>query len=462
MQTANLQEEKSERPVSDNHELHPHHISRGKVALGALLLLAVVAAAWLGGYLPHRNEEAAANAAANDEKNAIPVVTTAIVRKAPADVDVLLPGSISSVSEASIFARAAGYVSKRYVDIGDHVKAGQLLAEIVAPDLDQQVAQARAQVAQAEQQLGQAKAALIQAEAQRDLAKATLVRYEGLIKTGAVAQQDYETQVSNAKTADALVVSQQANINGSQQNVNQAQANLDRVIALQDYKNVRAPFAGVVTARNVDVGYLISSAGGGLGATPATQPGASQNSANGNEMFRVAQVDNLRLFVSVPQSAAASIHIGMPATILIAEMPGAEFPAKVTRTSNVLDPNTRTLLVEVEMSSQGGKLLAGMYATVRFRSHRDNPPLLVRGDTLIANASGTSAAVLQDAGRGNGLRKVHMQRVQIARDYGAETEIASGLKAGDVLVVNPGDEIREGVIVTPAKSGAAGPSGAAR
>jgi multidrug efflux pump subunit AcrA (membrane-fusion protein) len=317
-------------------------------------------------------------------------------------------------------------------------------------------------VAQAEQQLGQAKAALIQAEAQRDLAKATLGRYEGLIKTGAVAQQDYETQVSNAKTADALVVSQRANISGSQQNVNQAQANLDRVIALQEFKNVRAPFDGVVTARNVDVGYLISSTGGGLGATPATQPGASQNSASGNEMFRVAQVNNLRLYVSVPQSAAASIRIGMPAAILIAEMPGIEFPAKVTRTSNVLDPNTRTLLVEVEMSSQGGKLLSGMYATVRFRSHRDQPPLLVRGDTLIANASGTSAAVLTDAGHGDGLKKVHMQRVQVARDYGAEAEISSGLRAGDMVVVNPGDEIREGAIVAPAKSGAAGPSGARR
>jgi multidrug efflux pump subunit AcrA (membrane-fusion protein) len=467
MHTANLQEEKRqeekiESPVPDNREPHPHHIPRGKVAFGALVLLAVVAAAWLGGYLPHRNQEAAAAAAATDEKNAIPVVTTAVVRSAPADIDLLLPGSISSVSEASIFARAAGYVSKRYADIGDHVKAGQLLAEIVAPDLDQQVAQARAQVAQAEQQLGQARAALIQAEAQRDLARATLVRYEGLIKTGAVAQQDYETQVSNAKTADALVVSQQANIVANQDNVNQAQANLDRVIALQEFKNVRAPFDGVVTARNVDVGYLISAAGGGLGATPATQPGASQNNANGNEMFRVAQVSKLRIFVSVPQSSAASIRVGMPATILIAEMPGTEFPAKVTRTSNVLDPNTRTLLTEVEMSSQGGKLLSGMYATVRFRSHRDKPPLLVRGDALLANAAGASAAVLEDAGRGNGLKKVHLQRVQVGRDYGAEAEIESGLKSGDIVVVNPGDEIREGALVTPAKGGAAGPSGAAR
>jgi len=446
--------------MSEDNELHPHHISRGKVVLMAVLLALLVVGAWLAGYLPHRNQEAAAAAAAKVETNAIPVVTTTLVRSAPADVDILLPGSISSASEASIFARAAGYVSKRYADIGDHVKAGQLLAVIVAPDLDQQVAQARAQVAQAQQQLGQARAALIQAEAQRDLADATLKRYANLVKLGAVAQQDYETQVSGAKTADALVVSQQANIEASQDNVNQAQANLDRVIALQEFKNVRAPFDGVVTARNVDVGYLISSAGGGLGLTPATQPGAAQNNANGSEMFRVAQVGALRIYVSVPQSAAASVQVGMTAAIMIAELPGKEFPGKVTRTSNVLDPNTRTLLTEVELSNQGGKLLSGMYATIRFRSHRDTPPLLVRGDALIANATGISAAILQDAGLENGRKKVHIERVTVGRDYGAETEIASGLRAGDIAVVNPGDEVREGAIVTPAKSGSPGASGA--
>jgi len=138
-----------------------------------------------------------------------------------------------------------------------------------------------------------------------------------------------------------------------------------------------------------------------------------------------------------------------------------EFPGKVTRTSNVLDPNARTLLTEVELSSQGHKLLSGMYATVHFRVHRDAPPLLVRGDALMANAAGISAAVLEDAGRGNGQMKVHIEKVQVDRDHGAETEITAGLRAGDIVVVNPGDEIKEGAIVAPAKSGAAAPSGAA-
>ena len=180
----------------------------------------------------------------------------------------------------------------------------------------------------------------------------------------------------------------------------------------------------------------------------------AQNAANGNEMFRVAQMGTLRIYVSVPQFWASSIGVGMPAAITIAELAGTEFPGKVTRTSHALDPNTRTLLTEVELSNQGGRLLPGMYATVRFRSHRDTPPaMLVRGDALIANASGISAAVLRDAGKGNGQKKVHIEKVQVGRDYGAETEISSGLRAGDIVVINPGDEIREGAIVTAAKSG---------
>jgi len=440
---------------------HPHHVSRGKVMLIVLLLATVFVAVWLGGYLPRRNQENAAAAAANDVKTAVPSVTTALVRRSAADVDIVLPGSVSALSEASIYSRATGYVRKRYVDIGDHVKEGQLLAEIDAPDLDQQVAQARAAVAQAKQQMGMAKASLIQYDAQRDLAKATLVRYEGLIKTGAVAQQDYETQVSGAKTADALVVAQEANVSASQENVNQAQANLDRVIALQEFKNVRAPFAGVVTVRNVDVGYLISANGGGQGTSPATQSGATgPNLAFGNEMFRVAQLGTLRIFVGVPQSIASAIHPGMLASVTFADLPGKEFQAKVTRTANTLDPSARTLLTELQLPNKDGKLFPGMYASVHFRDHRDSPPLIVRGDALITNAGGIQVAVLTDAPQGGGLKTVHIVAVQPGKDYGAELEILGGLKGGELVVSNPGDEVREGAVVKPyATAGAAGGSG---
>ncbi len=436
--------------TSNNGETHAHHISRGKVTLIAFVLALIVVAAWLAGYVPRRNQENAAVAAANEAKTEIPSVSTTVVRQSAADVDLVLPGSVSALSEASIYSRATGYIRKRYVDIGDHVKEGQLLAEIDAPDLDQQVAQARAAVAQAQQQLGMARAALIQAEAQRDLAKATLVRYQGLVKDGAVAQQDYETQVSGAKTADALVVAQQANINASQDNVNQAQANLDRVIALQEFKSVRAPFAGIVTVRNVDVGYLISSSGGGQGSSPSTQSGATTPSlAFGNEMFRVAQLGTLRIFVGVPQSASSSISVGMQATVTFADRPGREYQAKVTRTASSLDPTARTLLTEVQLPNSDGKLFPGMYASVRFRQHRDSPPMLLRGDALVTNASGIQVAVLGDSPQGQGLKTVHMTPVQQGRDYGADMEILGGVKVGDMVVINPGDEVREGATVKP-------------
>jgi multidrug efflux pump subunit AcrA (membrane-fusion protein) len=283
-----------------------------------------------------------------------------------------------------------------------------------------------------------------------------------------VAEQDAETQETAYKSALAIVAAQESTVRANQDNVTQAQANLDRVIALQEFKNVRSPIDGVVTARNVDVGYLISSTGGSLGASPSTQPGAALNGANGNEMFRVSQTGTLRIYVSIPQSAASSVSVGMSAIITIADLPGHEFSGKVAHISGAFDPTTRTLLTDIQLSNEGGKLRPGMFATVRLRNHRDVPPLLVRGDTLIVNASGVSAAVLRDAGHGNGEKNVHIEKVLIGRDYGAETEITSGLQAGDLVVVNPSDEVKEGALVTavvqnaPGAAGSAGGSGAPR
>ncbi len=439
---------------------HEHHISRGKVTLIVVILGILVVASWLAGYLPRKDRENAAVAAANEVKSQVPTVTSAEVRRAPADVDIVLPGSLTALSEASIYARATGYLRKRYVDIGDRVKEGQLLAEIDAPDLDQQVAQARAAVAQAKQLLGVSQASVIQSEAQRDLAKATLARYTNLVKSGAVAQQDYENQVSAAKTTEALVMAQQANVSSGQENVNQAQANLDRVTALQQFKSVKAPFAGVVTVRNVDVGYLISSGGGGQGVSPSTQSGVvGSGPGYGNEMFRVAQLSTLRIFVSVPQSIAATIRVGMPATITFANLPGKVLPAKVTRTSNTLDPTARTMLTELQIPNNDGKLFPGMYASIHFRNHRDAPPLLVRGDALITNASGIKVAILRDAPQGGGLKIIHLTPVQPGRDYGAEIEIAEGLKGGEMVVASPGDDVREGAIVKPYTAPPAGRAG---
>jgi multidrug efflux pump subunit AcrA (membrane-fusion protein) len=426
-------------------ESHPHHISAWKVILVIGFLVAAVAAIAVTGYIPRRERQRAANAAAQEVSESLPRVTSAMVRRAPADVDIALPGSISALSEASIYARAAGYVRKRHVDIGDRVKEGQLLAEIEAPELDQQVAQARAAFSQAQQQLAQVRAALVQAQAQRDLAKVTSERYSGLIAKGAVSRQDADVQQASFKTADALVAAQESSVRASEENIHQAQANLDRILALQEYKNVRAPMAGVITARNIEVGSLISATGGGQGASanPTAASGAS-----GNELFRVAQTRTVRILESVPQSTAVSILPGMSTEVSVLEFGNRKFAGKVVRSSNALDPASRTMLVEVQVNNADGKLIPGMYAEVRFRSHRPSPPFLIPGDAVIAGAVGPRVAVLLDAADSKpGGKKVHLQAVQIGRDYGAQTEITGGLTGTEMVVVNPGDDVREGALV---------------
>ena len=452
------QEDTGQGAAAQHEAPHPHHIPRGKVLLVGAILAVIVVAVALAGYLPRRQRAAAASAAARQEKTALPAVTAAKVRRAPQDTEVMLPGNLSALTEASIYARASGYIRKRYVDIGDHVRQGQLMAEIDAPELDQEVAQARAAVSQAQQQLGQTRAALAQAQSQRDLAKVTSERYTNLVARGAVARQDADTQQSNYRSADALVEAQDSSVRASAENVSQAQANLERVIALQNYKSVRAPFAGIVTARNIDAGALISASGAGQGASPMSTTGVQ--AANGNEMFRVAQIDTIRILTNVPQTNAPSIRIGMPADLTLTEFPGRRFTGKLTRTSRSLDPNSRTLLVEVQIPNRIGTLLPGMYAEVHFRDHRDSPPLLVPGDALVATNNGLEVAVLLDVPEGDGsadqpkgAKKVHMQAVGAGRDYGAETEVTSGLSGSELVVINPGDDVREGAMVKAEVSG---------
>ncbi len=437
-------------PKTEASAPHPHHISAGKIILVVVLLAIIVGAVGLAGYLPKKAREEAANAAAHEEKVALPAVTVAQVRVAPKDTEVTLPGDTSALTETSVYARAAGYVRKRYVDIGDHVREGQLMAEIDAPELDDQVAQARAAVAQAQQQLSQARASLVQSQSQRDLAKITAQRYNNLVTKGAVARQDADTQQSLYTTSDALVAAQEASQRASEENVKQAQSNLDRVISLQAFKTVKAPYDGIVTARNIDAGALISASGAGQGTSPMSMTGIA--SANGNEMFRVAQIGTMRVLVSVPQTNAPGIHVGMPTELSVNEFPGRKFSGKVTRTTSTLDPGSRTLLVEVQVPNGDGRLLPGMYTEVHFHSHRDAPPMLVPGDALISTNTGLQIAVLgQDE---NGGRKVHMQSLTIGRDYGNETEVITGLQGDETVVVNPGDDVREGALVRADSTGA--------
>jgi multidrug efflux pump subunit AcrA (membrane-fusion protein) len=435
--------------------------SKRTLFIAVLLPGVLVASALLVGYLPRRNTTQQLDSAAARLRSTPPVVNAALVTRAPHLSEVSFPGTITPITEAYIYARAAGYLKRRYVDIGDRVSAGQLLAEIDAPDLDQQVTQAQAAMAQAEGQLGQAEATLQQLIATRDLAAVTWKRYQVLTKTGAVSRQAGDTQSTASKTAEANVSAGEKNVVAAKEFVHAAQATLDRLITLQGYEKVTAPFAGIVTARNVDVGALISTMGSTQGPSRPNPAGPS-DVASGGEIFRVAQIGRLRVLVSLPQTEASGIHVGQPATVSIEEIPNRSFPGQIARTSNALDAASRTLLTEVQVANPTGVLLPGMYTTVRFSTNRVTPPFLVPDASLVVEANGTSLAVLQplsqsqlEKAAGAGMdksvlaraRSVHFQLVQPGRDYGTTLEILDSLHDGDYVVVNPGDAVKEGAIV---------------
>ena len=441
-------------------------ISKRTLFTVVLLPGALAASALLAGYLPRRSTTEQLASAAALRRSTPPIVNTAMVTRAPNLTEVSFPGSITPIAEAYIYARAAGYLKRRYVDIGDRVSAGQLLAEIDAPDLDQQVTQAQAALAQAEGQLGQAEATLQQLIATRDLAAVTWQRYQVLTKTGAVSRQAGDMQMTASKTADANVTAGEKNVVAAREFIRASKATLDRIIALQGYEKVTAPFAGIVTARNVDVGALISTTGSTQGPARANPAGPS-DVPSGGEIFRVAQIGRLRVLVSLPQSEASGIHIGQPANVSIEEFPNRSFPGRITRTSSALDAASRTLLTEVQVANPTGVLLPGMYTTVRFTTNRVVPPFLVPEASLVVEANGTTLAVLQPLGQPElekaaaagtdravlaRARTVHFQKVQPGKDYGTTLEILDGLHDGDYVVVNPGDAVKEGAIVQMAAS----------
>jgi RND family efflux transporter MFP subunit len=314
-------------------------------------------------------------------------------------------------------------MKKRYVDIGDRVKSGQLLAEIEAPELDQQVNQARAALDQVRAALEQASANLQQGQAQEQLAKVTAERWKNLQSKGVVSKQENDTYQSQWAAAQASVLALEKAVASARSNINAAQANLSRLTELQGYKDVYAPFAGVITVRNVDVGALVTE-----GTTL---------------LYRMAQTDRLRTYVNVPQSDAGSVRVGQIARLSILDLAGHEFVGTVTRTANALDPASRTLLTEVQVQNSGGLLLPGMYAQVDLTTPRKNPPVLIPGDTLVVRSNGPQVGVV------GADRIVHFQRLQLGRDFGDKIEVLSGLEPGQQVVVNPGDTVQEGAKVNP-------------
>lgn len=396
--------------------------------IGIALAVVLVLAFFLG-WLPHRNREKTLRNEAKQEQQALPSVNFIRAGKSGATDELTLPGNTEAITDAPILARSTGYVEKRFVDIGDHVKKGQLMAIIAAPDVDQQVVQARAQLSQSEAALKQSNASLQQGKANMELARVTAVRYENLVLKGAVARQDNDTQQANYQAQVSNVGALAEAENAARQNVEAARANLQRLIELQGFNRVTAPFDGVVTLRNVDLGALIST-----GSTL---------------LFRVAQVDRLRIYVNVPQPNAPGVRVGETAMLLTPEFGGRSFEGRVTRTAGALDPTTRTLLTEVQVENHSGELRPGMFLNVKLMDTRSNPPILIPGDSLMVDSTGVHVAVLQDVQKqGKGVAgKIQLRQVSIGRDYGASTEILSGVAPGDMVVVSPNDEVREGVRV---------------
>ncbi len=414
---------------------HPQRPSAGKIALLLFLIAAAFVAAFFLGYIPHHRRDLQVLAESSVQSGALPEVTVVAAQRAAAVGDLLLPGNIQPVTEAPILARAEGYIKKRYVDIGDRVTAGELLAEVEAPDLDDQVRQAQAALVQSESDLERANAALEQGKANESIAELTAKRWANLVQRGAVSKQDndqyqaqYQAQVANVKALERAVDAAKANIAASR-------ASLGRLTEMQGYLKVRAPFAGVVTLRNVDVGTLVN---------------------NGSTMlFRIAQTNLLRTYLNVPQANADDVHARQMASLATPELPERKFAGTVTRTANALDPSSRTLLVEVQVPNPEGKLLPGMYIEVDLHLPRKDPPLLLPSNTLSVRPEGTMVAVLDAS------NAVHFERVVVGRDYGSNIEILAGVHAGDRVIANPNDSVVDGVKVRPIQA-AMGNAGATK
>ncbi len=418
---------------NDSHSAlaHPKRPSAKKIFALLLFVLVVFGAAFVLGYLPHQKRELQLVAEADAHKETLPEASFAVAHRGAASGTLVLPGNIQAVTEAPILARAEGYILKRYVDIGDRVTAGQLMAEIEAPDLDQQVRQAQAALEQSQADLERARAALEQGKANEALAKVTATRWDNLVKRGAVSKQEndqyqaqYQAQAANVRALDRAVAAAEGSVAASR-------ANVARLSDLHNYLKVRAPFAGVITLRNVDIGALVNT---------------------GNTLlFRIAQTNLLRTYLNVPQSNSGDVRVGQPAALSTDELPDRKFRGTVTRTANALDPASRTLLVEVQVPNPDGKLLPGMYVQVDLNLPRKDPPLLISADALVVRPEGTMVAALDP---GN---VVHFKRVTVGRDFGDRIEVLSGLEDGQRAVVNPNDSVQEGVKVNPvpASAGAA-------
>jgi RND family efflux transporter MFP subunit len=375
-----------------------HRTTRSLVA--ALIAFLVVAGILVSGVL--RRVRARAAVTAETAVMAVPVVNVVSPERAAPSHELVLPGNVEPYMTAPIFARTNGYVKRWYVDIGARVRKGQLLAEIDTPEVDQQLQQSRSNLATAEANL--------------KLAEITNTRYQGLLKTNAVSQQDADNAAGT--------------FNANQTTVEAMKANVKQLETLQSFEKIYAPFDGIVTVRNVDVGDLINS-----GSAPGTK----------TDLFHIAQPGKLRVYVYVPEEYSQAAVAGLTAELTLAEFPGRRFPGNLVRTANAINLATRTLQAEVDVDNPTGKLLSGSYAEVHLKLPGLTSTHLLPVDTLLFRSEGLQVAVVKDG-------KVVLTKVTPGHDFGNQIEIVSGLKGDESVIQNPPDSIVSGEKVQIAKA----------
>lgn len=388
--------------IAKGQPAHPHvpyspdrrdALQRGiRTALWILLALALVLAIWgIASRLVARSE-----LGKRTVQDARLAVVTAKPQLSGAGDELVLPGIVQAYVEAAIYARTSGYLKTWYTDIGAHVKKGQLLAEIETPEVDRQLSQAQAD--------------LNTARANLTLSRTTNERWKVLLATHSVSQQDADEKAGDASAKDAMAKA--------------AEQNVARLQDLESFKRVLAPFDGVVTARNTDIGALINA-----------------GQAAGAELFRVADTKRLRVYGQVPEAYAASTTVGLKAELQFAEHPGKAYEAEVVRTANALDPSARTLQVELQLDNQNGEVLPGAYAEVHFKLPASAQTLRLPANTVLFRAAGMQVATVDNSG------KIKLKNILQGRDFGKTIEVLDGVDPNDVVVINPPDSITDGMAV---------------
>jgi RND family efflux transporter MFP subunit len=365
---------------------------RIRLVLWILLALAIILAIWgIASRLIARSE-----LRKHTVEDARLLVETAKPQLSDAGDELVLPGIVQAFIEAAVYARTSGYLKSWYTDIGSHVKQGELLAEIETPEVDRQLSQARAD--------------LNTAQANLALSHTTNDRWKVLLATHSVSQQDADEKAGDTAAKDAMT--------------NAAAQNVARLNDLESFKHVRAPFDGVITARNTDIGALINA-----------------GQSTGSELFRIADTEKLRIYAQVPEAYAATTTIGLKAELRFAEHPGKPYEAEVVRTSNALDPSARTLQVELQLDNQQGEVFPGAYAEVHFKLPSSTRTLRLPANTVLFRAAGLQVATVDSSNR------IKLKNILQGRDFGKTVEILDGVDQNDVVVVNPPDSVTDGLPV---------------